>query len=275
MKTISKTAFYCCGVRMDDANSKKPILNDKYAKLFFDYETLAYYKPFSTEVVPNLTNVIKHFIIDNLIELEIKQNEPINIILLGAGFDTRAFRLNGGFWFELDELQIIDFKNKILPIAQSKNKLQRISIDFSNDSLDDVLSCIEKKYATIIIIEGVLHYLNKMEIEKTLCSLNRIFPKHKIFCDLMTKTFLEKHSSALHEKLTDSGAPFVYSDDFPEKSFLDCNYEIINKIEIVKETIKMGILSRIKKLPKFVLLFLMKTFMRSLIGFSIYVFKTK
>jgi len=31
MKPISKTAFYCCGVRMQDAESSNPICGDVYA----------------------------------------------------------------------------------------------------------------------------------------------------------------------------------------------------------------------------------------------------
>ena len=32
MKPISLTAFYCCGVRMRDAESDKPVCGDVYAK---------------------------------------------------------------------------------------------------------------------------------------------------------------------------------------------------------------------------------------------------
>jgi hypothetical protein len=32
MKPISQTAFYCCGVRMQDAESEKPVCGDVFAR---------------------------------------------------------------------------------------------------------------------------------------------------------------------------------------------------------------------------------------------------
>lgn len=32
MKAVSKTAYYCGGVRMQDAESAKPLIGDHYAK---------------------------------------------------------------------------------------------------------------------------------------------------------------------------------------------------------------------------------------------------
>jgi O-methyltransferase involved in polyketide biosynthesis len=32
MKAVSKTACYCCGVRMQDAESAHPLIGDKFAK---------------------------------------------------------------------------------------------------------------------------------------------------------------------------------------------------------------------------------------------------
>lgn len=41
MKPISNTAFYCCGVRMQDAENPKSICQDIYAKDFMDARGLA------------------------------------------------------------------------------------------------------------------------------------------------------------------------------------------------------------------------------------------
>ena len=42
MKPISKTAFYCCGVRMQDAERQKPVCGDNYAKVFMNACMRAY-----------------------------------------------------------------------------------------------------------------------------------------------------------------------------------------------------------------------------------------
>ncbi|HKG45421.1 MAG TPA: hypothetical protein VKB02_01745 [Pyrinomonadaceae bacterium] len=40
MKPISKTAFYCCGVRMQDAERDNPVCGDTYAKAFMNEQGL-------------------------------------------------------------------------------------------------------------------------------------------------------------------------------------------------------------------------------------------
>ena len=59
MKPISQTAFYCCGVRMQDAESNKPICGDVYAKVFMSEEGLRILEKFKDEVNPNASNVAR------------------------------------------------------------------------------------------------------------------------------------------------------------------------------------------------------------------------
>jgi O-methyltransferase involved in polyketide biosynthesis len=44
-------------------------------------------------------------IIDDLLREELVANPNLTVVIIGAGFDTRAFRLQGGTWIELDEPQ--------------------------------------------------------------------------------------------------------------------------------------------------------------------------
>jgi O-methyltransferase involved in polyketide biosynthesis len=41
MKAVSKTAYYCCGVRMQDAESNHPVIGDYYAKRLMNEEGFA------------------------------------------------------------------------------------------------------------------------------------------------------------------------------------------------------------------------------------------
>src|SRR6476660_2524946 len=139
MKPISKTAFYCCGVRMEDAASARPVCNDSYARIFMNDEGLAILEQFKNETRPNASNVARHRIIDDLLQQEILHQPDLLVIILGAGFDSRAYRLQGASWVELDEPQVISYKNERLPAANAHNHLQRIPIDFAIESVDDKL----------------------------------------------------------------------------------------------------------------------------------------
>jgi O-methyltransferase involved in polyketide biosynthesis len=71
MKPISKTAFYCCGVRMQDAERTDPVCGDTYAKLFMNEDGLQVFDAFKDEQNPNASNVTRHRIIDDFLRDEL------------------------------------------------------------------------------------------------------------------------------------------------------------------------------------------------------------
>ena len=132
MKPISKTAFYCCGIRMQDAERAKPVCGDVYAKVFMNEDGLKILDTFKDEAGPNTSNIARHRIIDDLLRVELAAHRDLTVVIIGAGFDSRAYRLKGGAWVELDEPQVIAYKNERLPESKCQNELHRNSIDFSN-----------------------------------------------------------------------------------------------------------------------------------------------
>src|SRR5215510_9037451 len=172
MKPISKTAFYCCGVRMQDAEREQPVCGDSFARTFMNEQGLQILDTFKDETRPNTTNVARHRIIDDLLRQELLADPKLTVVIIGAGFDTRAFRLKGGTWIELDEPQVITYKEGRLPAANSNNELQRIPIDFASESLEQKLAPYSGRSPVTVVIEGVLMYLEEAAIGKLLETLN-------------------------------------------------------------------------------------------------------
>src|SRR4051794_25984050 len=213
MKPISKTAFYCCGVRMQDAERSNPVCGDIYAKAFMNEDGLRILEAFKDETKPNASNVARHRIIDDFLRKELLANPGLCVVIIGAGFDSRAYRLKGGTWVELDEPQVIAYKNERLPASNSENQLERIPIDFSTDSLEEKLSPFSGQGPVVVVIEGVFMYLEPKTIENLLQTLRRLFPQHKLICDLMTRKFFEKYSRTLHETIVGMGTTFKFTVD--------------------------------------------------------------
>ena len=267
MKPISQTAFYCCGVRMQDAERDKPVCGDVYAKVFMNEDGLRIFEKFKDETGPNLSNVARHRIIDDLLRQELAAHPDLRVVIVGAGFDSRAYRLKDGTWIELDEPQVIAYKNERLPVADSQNELHRVAIDFSTDSVEDKLSPFASRGGpVVVVIEGVFMYLEQQAIEQLLQTLRRLFPQHKLICDLMTRRFFEKYGRTIHEKLTGMGATFKFTADNPEEIFVKNGYTRVDKIStVVKSTEFEG-----RKIPKI----LFRTLLRTLAsGYAIYVFE--
>lgn len=266
MKPISQTAFYCCGVRMQDAASDKPICGDVYAKVFMNEEGLRILEKFKDEVNPNTSNVARARLIDDLLRDELAANPNLRVVLIGAGFDTRAYRLKGGTWIELDEPQVIAYKNERLATSEAQNPLQRIPIDFASESLEEKLStATDGRGPTVVVIEGVFMYLEEETIRQLLQTLHRVFPEHKLLCDLMTRKFFDKFGHSIHEKLTGMGATFKFTVSNPEELFLRNGYRRVACFSVVEKWAEY----QSKKIPKIVA----RTFLRTLTsGYAIYVF---
>lgn len=269
MKPISQTAFYCCGVRMQDAERDKPVCGDVYAKVFMNEDGLRILEKFKDETGPNSSNVARHRIIDDLLRQELAAHPDLRVVIIGAGFDSRAYRLEGGTWLELDEPQVIAYKNERLPVSDSQNELHRIAIDFSSDSLEDKLSPFAGRGGpVVVVVEGVFMYLEQRAIEQLLHTLPRLFPRHKLICDLMTRKFFEKYGRTMHEKLTGMGATFKFTADNPEEIFVKSGYQRVDRISIVVKSTEF----ERRKIPKI----LFRTLLRTLAnGYAIYVFEAK
>ena len=253
---------------MRDAEQRRPVCGDVYAKVFMNEEGLQILEAFKDETGPNTSNVARHRIIDDLLRQELLANPNVCVVIIGAGFDSRAFRLKGGSWVELDEPQVIAYKNERLPASHSENELHRIAIDFSIDSLQEKLSSFSNRDRVVVIIEGVFMYLEQEVIDKLLQTLRREFPRHKLICDLMTREFFERYGKTIHVKVTGMGATFKFTVDSPEEIFLKNEYRLVDKISIVEQSVRF----RARFIPSVLWKMLARIFPR---GYSIHVFSTE
>jgi len=264
MKAVSKTAYYCCGVRMQDAESAHPVIGDNYAKRLMSEEGLQYWQEFKEFKMANAGNTARPYIIDGYLTELLDADPGSTVILIGAGLDSRAYRFKNGKWVEIDEPAVIEYKTEKLPISECPNTLERIPINFETERLADKLSSYCNRENVIFIIEGVLMYLTMAQREVLLTTITTLFPKHILFCDLMSKKFFEKLGGPLHEKLKAHGTSFTDMMDDPASLFLKYSYEQAAKVSTIKKAIEL----KLSKLPKLALLFLGKL----VNGYAVYEF---
>jgi O-methyltransferase involved in polyketide biosynthesis len=120
----------------------------------------------------------------------------------------------------------------------------------------------------VVVVEGVFMYLEQQAIEQLLQTLRRLFPQHKLICDLMTRKFFEKYGRTIHEKLTGMGATFKFTVENPKEIFVKNGYEPVAQVSIVVKSTEFDS----RRVPKI----LFKTLLRTLAsGYAIYVFEAK
>lgn len=232
MKPVSRTAFYCTGVRALDARRPEPICGDQYAERFMDEEAWATFEPFRQFTGPNVSNAARARIIDDLLRERLAANPNTRVVLVGAGFDSRAFRLAGGRWLEVDEPQVLAWKEPRLPAADSPNPLTRVSVDFAAERLADRLAPFAEPGPVVVVVEGVLMYLDEPRIRELLQTLRAVFPRGEILCDVMTPEFFNRFGRPIHEKVRDLGASFTLPERPLEAIFAEEHYRQTRQISI-------------------------------------------
>ncbi|MDH3637390.1 MAG: class I SAM-dependent methyltransferase [Gammaproteobacteria bacterium] len=250
---------------MLDAESDDPVCGDRYAKRFMDEDGLRVFESFIPFTNPNASNVARHRIIDDLLRERLVECPQSRIFLVGCGFDSRAYRLTGGTWIELDEAPLIAYKNQRLPVSECVNELNRLAIDFSTESLSEKLAGYSTDLPVYVVVEGVFMYLTGEQVRRLLDDLQKLFPQHELLCDLMSNRFFVKYSRPIHAKIQALGATFRLTSDRPERVFLESGYRLREKATIVGRAIEFGSM----RIPKLIF----KLFLRTLAdGYAIHVF---
>jgi methyltransferase (TIGR00027 family) len=256
MDAIAKTAYYCCGVRAADAASAKPICGDHLAQRFMSAEARDVFKAFAGLSAPNRSNATRHRIIDDWVKARLETNPHLRIVLIGAGFDTRAFRLQGGRWLELDQPPLIALKTATLPASEAANPLERIAIDFASEKLSDKLAPYAEGGETVVILEGVSMYLDQQALAATLGATRQAFPNHTLMCDLMTRRFSESYGKAIRKIIANLGGGFATLVDDPATAVAAIGYRQVERVSMVERAVELGALG----IPRWIL----NTFLKSL-----------
>lgn len=163
-------------------------------------------------------------------------------MLVGAGFDTRAFRLTGGRWLELEEPSIVAIKEAVLPADSAPNPLERVGVDFATEPLSDKLAPWAGESPAVVVVEGVAMYLELSELRSTLDTLRRMLPRHILICDLHRASCMRRYGGSLRRRFEALGASYGELVENPEAFVAAAGYRLINRIGILDRTCELGAL---------------------------------
>ena len=247
--------------------SRQPICGDGLAAKFMTPEAQAVFQRFKSLKRPNASNATRHRIIDDLLREELGRDPALRVLVLGAGFDTRAFRLKGGDWLELDQLSILELKESALPSATAPNPLRRIGIDFEHGSLETAISAAwGDARPTVVVLEGVSMYLEQGQFAQTLATLKRLAPGHLLVCDLISSTFVNRYGRGLRKRIEKLGGHFAGTQSNPADFVVAQGYREERRISIAGRAAELGAPS----LPRWLLNSLFKS-LRD--GYQIHTFR--
>ena len=237
---VARTAFYCCVIRADDAASPAPLCGDGFASRFLDDAVRRDLEPATRLKHPAISNVARHRMIDDLVREALEADRNRRIILLGAGFDTRAYRMQGGRWFEIDDPSLLAFKEARLPAASAPNPVQRIPVVFQSDAPDRFLGQLAGDDDALVILEGVSMYLSDQALRDVANALMRHLPNGTLVCDLMSAKFARRFGQPLRRAFTSLGATFGNQSAQPSQIFVEAGMQVRGRHSIVRRAKQEG-----------------------------------
>jgi len=230
---VARTAYYCCGVRAHDAALAQPVCGDGLAQRFMSPDALEYFSRLAKFKGPLASNAARHRMIDDLLQARIQPDPKHLVVLLGAGFDTRAFRLGGGRWVEVDQASVMGAKNRVLPADGAANPLERLTIDFAKDSLGSVLGHLDPPSGVTVVMEGVTFYLTQSQLRTTLAALRTLFPGHRLICDLQSRFFAATAGAPIRSELRRMGTHYGELVPQPWNAIAREGYRLLSRQSIV------------------------------------------
>lgn len=146
------------------------------------------------------------------------------VVILGSGMDTRAFRLP---WlpnthiYELDRPEVLQYKTSILGNRETSCHRHLIGVDITQPWADKLIaSGYEVEIPSIWLMEGLLYYLNEEKVHETLKIITQLSaPQSCLGADLINSYFVSKNTGELSQH-------WKYGCDEPEKLLSNYNWEV-------------------------------------------------
>jgi methyltransferase (TIGR00027 family) len=162
----------------------------------------------------------RHRAIDDLI-----LNTPSDqVVLLGAGYDTRRARLcerlHGSRVFEVDHPDTARRKAQLEPAVYAEADLapsEVVTIDFARDPIEERLCAagLDPDARTIWVWEGVSMYLSERAVRDTLGLMARLSGAGSCaVCDLLSDPDRAGLLAGAHRQMLEAAMEWVYSEPF-------------------------------------------------------------
>jgi methyltransferase (TIGR00027 family) len=129
---------------------------------------------------PRPSAIIRTRVIDDALVDTVNRYPDSQVIILGAGFDTRAYRLSAlarARVFELDHPATQHAKRAVINrLGLSSDHVTHAPINFEHDDLYDVLTNagIDPDSPIVVLWEGVTNYLSAHAVDATLATIRRL-----------------------------------------------------------------------------------------------------
>jgi len=250
--SASKTALMVCAYRARASTAERPLFVDPYAAAIAgdDGEAIARrlderYPPMGTWLA------LRVAYLDRVLRLAVDELSIRQVVILGAGYDTRAARLPraGVRFFEVDHPATqAEKRTKVASIpGYPVDAATYVTCDFeTQDPIERLVAAgLRPDDPTVVIWEGVVMYLTEPAIRATATRLaSGLHPRSLVAFDFVGKTFAAGTSKQTGDTQTrdyvgELGEPIRHGSDDILPLLYDCGYRWVRSLDFNELALEM------------------------------------
>lgn len=175
---VTDTAFWVAHFRAKEARRPAPVFRDSLASLLCGNRGRQIARSIPRAAMVEWGTVVRTSAIDQLID-ELLPSGVDTVLNLGAGLDTRPYRMNLPAelrWIEVDFPKLVDLKNAKLAEHKPVCRLERIGMDLlDRPSRNEIFARFGAASKNVLVItEGFISYFSNYEISNLAGDLRAI-----------------------------------------------------------------------------------------------------
>jgi methyltransferase (TIGR00027 family) len=178
-RPVALTAQFTAKARAIESQRVDALFHDPWAKLFAGAAGNAWLARQNTEY-PGLPLILRTRFFDDFFSDRMGDASLRQVVLLGAGYDTRAYRLVwpvGTRLYEIDQPAVLARKGRVLQQEGAAPCCERtaLGVDLASDWTGPLLTArFAPERPSIWLLEGLLMYLTPTEAESVINTITRL-----------------------------------------------------------------------------------------------------
>ncbi len=196
---VSITAYLTALARAEATEDPSSDFNDEFAARFAEL-CPAWILSITRDTAGRSVTAARTSIIDRMIGEVLERDEIDVCVNLGAGFDSRPFRLDwppGCRIIEIDKPSVLDVKDRLLPTTASCASVERVRCDVTDlDALVGLLADRIRTGRLLVVSEGLLPYFDQSYVSSLAVQLTRLSTSAWWICDVLSEESASRLSRA-------------------------------------------------------------------------------
>jgi methyltransferase (TIGR00027 family) len=231
------SARMIAGVRAAEAKSPSPLVRDAWADTLAGPHGRLLAQRFM-ETLPQLQRMVAARTVDvDRLTLELLPEGLAQVVLVGAGYDMRPFRLlereTHVRTFELDLPHMVEDRAALLARLDDLPAIRRTQVPFDLrlQTVAEALTAdhgFDPTATTLFVVEGVSMYLNPDRFERLVTGIRDLLvgPKSRLWIDIVSQAVIDGRTGfdsavTFVESMQRLGEPFLFGLDDPAGYFTE------------------------------------------------------